>query len=135
MDNIKHKKAASIRLRRAFKIANMQAAKAIPEYHKTVGSWIDEMFKYFEPYIQEEIHTAKSRIYISFNGWGLKHEKLSVISIVIYFINAKYKAVTRLIGLPELPGHRKARVVSHVFSSSELAAILFLLEVLFFRIG
>jgi hypothetical protein len=53
---------------------------------------------------------ATSRIYISFNGWGLKHEKLSVIGVVIHFINAKYKVVTRLIGLPELPGHGKTGI-------------------------
>ena len=41
---------------------------------------------------------------------GVKHEKLSVVSVVVHFINAKYEAVTRLIGLPELLGHRKAGV-------------------------
>jgi hypothetical protein len=50
------------------------------------------------------------RILISFNGWGLKRKKLSVISIVIYFINNKYKAILRLIGLPKLPRHRKLGV-------------------------
>jgi hypothetical protein len=37
-------------------------------------------------------------------------EGVSVVGVVIYFINAKYKAVICLIGLPELPGHRKAGV-------------------------
>ena len=113
----------------------MQAAKAIPEYYRTISSQINKMFKYFKPYIQEEIRIAKSRIYISFDKQGLKHKKLSIISIIIHFINAKYKAITRLIGLPELLGHRKAKVIKSCFSYSKLAAILFLLVVLFFRIG
>jgi hypothetical protein len=53
---------------------------------------------------------AKSHIYISFNDWGLKHEKLSIIGIIIHFINVKYKVVARLISLLELPGHGKTSI-------------------------
>jgi hypothetical protein len=67
LDNVKHRKAAYIRLRRAFKIANAQAAKKIPSY-TTVGKWIYDMFTYFEPEVIKEIRTARSRISISFNG-------------------------------------------------------------------
>ena len=88
----------------------MQAFKAIPIYSKTIASQIDKMFESFKPYIREEIHIAKSKIYVSFNSQGLKRENLSVIRVVIHFINNKYKAITRLIGLPELLGHRKSRV-------------------------
>ena len=38
MDNIKHRKAASTRLRRAFKIANIQAVNALPQYNGTIAS-------------------------------------------------------------------------------------------------
>jgi len=110
MDNIKHRKAASDRLRRAFHIANMQASAALPKHHMTVASWIDEMFATFEPEIIEEIRTAKSRIHVSFDGWGSKYEKLSVLGVVIHFVNNKYEVVTRLIGLLELPNHGKAGV-------------------------
>ena len=55
----------------------------------------------------KEVYNAKSKVSISFNGWGSKREKLSVISIIIYFINNKYKAILCLIGLPKLLGHRK----------------------------
>jgi hypothetical protein len=68
------------------------------------------MFKYFEPKIQEEIKIVKSKIYVSFNGWGSKHKKLSIVGVVIYFINKQGNMVTRLIGLPELPNHGKASV-------------------------
>jgi hypothetical protein len=44
---------------------------------------------------------------VSFNRWGLKHKKISVLGIMTHFINKKHKNVTRLIGLPELPEHRK----------------------------
>ncbi len=110
MDNIKLRKACSVRLKRAFKIANLQAANAIPSSHRIAGSWIEQMFTYFEPEVQEEVRTAKSRIYISFDGWGSKHEKLSVLGVLIHFVNSKHEAVTRLIGLPELPGHSKTGV-------------------------
>jgi hypothetical protein len=110
MDNIKHRKAASTRLRRAFKIANMQAVNALPQHNSTIASWIHEMFEYFEPEIQEEIKTAKSKIHVSFDGWGSKHEKLSVVGVVVHFINKQGDMVTRLIGLPELPNHGKAGV-------------------------
>ncbi len=56
----------------------------------------------------EEIAHARSRITVSFDGWGSKHEKISVLEVVVHFINEKYEAVTRLIGLPELPNHGKA---------------------------
>jgi len=68
------------------------------------------MFEYFEPEIQEEIKTAKSKIYVSFNGWGSKYEKLSIVGIVVHFINKQGDIVTRLISLPELPNHGKAGV-------------------------
>ena len=68
------------------------------------------MFEYFEPEIQEEIKTAKSKIHVSFDGWGSKHEKLSVVGVVVHFINKQGDMVTRLIGLLELPNHGKAGV-------------------------
>ncbi len=74
------------------------------------------MFEHFEPDIIEEIAKARSRISISFDGWGSKHEKISVIGVVVHFINNKYENVTRLIGLPELPGHGKAGVSKWSFS-------------------
>lgn len=113
-DKIKHKKAASDRLRRCFKIANREALAAIPTSSSTTASWIHEMFAYFEPQIIEEIRTAKSRISISFDGWGSKHEKISVVGVVVHFINAKCEMVTRLIGLPELPEHGKRGIGMYI---------------------
>jgi hypothetical protein len=45
------------------------------------------MYYYFEPAIIAEIRTARSRIHVSFDGWGSKHEKLSVLGVVVHFIN------------------------------------------------
>ena len=109
LDNVKHRKAASKRLKRAFKIANIQAASSIPG-HAIISEWIHELFAHFEPVIIREIANARSKISITFDGWGSKHEKLSVVRVVIHFINEYYENVTRLIGLPELPGHGKAGV-------------------------
>jgi hypothetical protein len=47
---------------------------------------------------------------MSFDGWGSKHEKISVLSVVTHFINKNHKNVTHLIGLPKLPKHRKTGV-------------------------
>jgi len=68
------------------------------------------MFEHFEPQVIHEVQNARSCISISFDGWGSKYKKISVIGVVIHFINDKYENVTRLIGLPELPGHGKAGV-------------------------
>jgi hypothetical protein len=68
------------------------------------------MFSYFKPQIIAEIRTTKSRISMSFDGWGSKHKKISVLRIVVHFINKQHKNVTRLIGLLELPEHKKAGV-------------------------
>jgi hypothetical protein len=68
------------------------------------------MFKHFEPEVIKEVYNTKLRILILFDKWGLKRERLSVVSVVIYFINDKYKAILRLIGLPMLPRHRKTGV-------------------------
>ena len=109
LDNVKHRKAASKRLRRAFKIANIQAASSLPG-RITVTRWIHELFEHFEPVVIQEIANARSKVSVTFDGWGSKHEKLSVIGVVVHFINENYENVTRLIGLPELPGHGKAGV-------------------------
>jgi hypothetical protein len=45
------------------------------------------MYWHFEPVIIEEIRTARSRIYVSFDRWGLKYKKLSVLGVVVHFIN------------------------------------------------
>jgi hypothetical protein len=115
MDNIKSRKVASSRLKHAFKIANIQAANALPVTHNTVESWINEMFYHFESEIKEEIRTAKSRIYYTFDGWGSKYEKISIIGIIIYIVNCKGENVTRLIGLPELPNYRKCSISKFIF--------------------
>jgi hypothetical protein len=68
------------------------------------------MFVYFKPKIIKEIRTAKLRITISFDGWGLKRKRLSVVGVVIHFINTKNQNVTHLIGLLTLPSYRKSSV-------------------------
>jgi hypothetical protein len=68
------------------------------------------MFKHFEPEVIKEVCNTKSRISILFNRWGSKRERLSVVGIVIHFINDKYEAISRLISLPTLPGHGKTGV-------------------------
>jgi hypothetical protein len=128
LDNIKHRKASSARLQRAFKIANIQAANALPESSTTVGTWIHELFEYFEPEIIKEVRTAKSKISISFDGWGSKREKLSVIGVVIHMINQKDKNVTRLIGLPELLGHGKTGVGEYFYSLRVFLILIILLD-------
>jgi hypothetical protein len=110
LDNIKHRKVTSGRLAEVIKIANLQAVRAMPSSSSTLAAWIHDMFSHFEPQIIAEIRTAKSRISVSFDGWGSKHEKISVLGIVVHFINEQHKNVTRLIGLPELPKHKKAGV-------------------------
>jgi hypothetical protein len=109
LDNVKHRKAASKRLKRAFKIANMQAASSLL-VNSTIGVWVHKLFEHFEPIVICEIANVRSKISITFDGWGSKHEKILVIGVVIHFINEHYENVTRLIGLPELLGHRKAGV-------------------------
>jgi hypothetical protein len=47
---------------------------------------------------------------MSFDGWGSKYEKISVLSVVTHFINKKHKNVTHLIGLSKLPKHRKTGI-------------------------
>jgi hypothetical protein len=109
LDNVKHRKAVSKRLQRAFKIANIQAASSLPD-RITVTRWIYELFEHFEPVVIQEIANARSKVSVTFDGWGLKYEKLLVIGVVVYFINENYENVTCLIGLPELPGYGKAGV-------------------------
>ena len=109
MDNVKYRKAALKRLRRAFKITNIQATSSLPG-RTTVTRWIHELFEYFEPVVIHEIINTRSKVSVTFNDWGSKHKKLSVVGVVIYFINENYENVTCLIDLPELPGHGKAGV-------------------------
>ena len=68
------------------------------------------MFKYFEPKVIREIKLTRSAINISFDRKRSRREKISVVGIVIHFINYNYKAITRLITLPSLPKHSKTRV-------------------------
>jgi hypothetical protein len=73
------------------------------------------MFEHFEPEVIKEITHAKSRISISFDGWGSKRDRISVVGVVVYFINKRYEAVTRLIGLPQVPVHSKSGVGKYLF--------------------
>jgi hypothetical protein len=63
----------------------------------------------------KEVYNAKSRISILFNRWGLKRERLSVVGVIVHFINNKYEAVSRLIGLLKLLGYRKTSVGKSFF--------------------
>lgn len=60
--------------------------------------------------MQAEISAAKSRIYVLFDSWGSKHEKLGILGVIVHFVNSKYEVVTRLIGLSKLPGHSKTSI-------------------------
>jgi len=110
LDDIKARKAASKHLKNMFRIANHEVINALPTAHGTIGSWIDDMFQYFEPEVIAEVQTAISRISITFDGWGSKREKISVVAVVLHFINAKGENVTRLAGLPQLPNHGKTGI-------------------------
>jgi hypothetical protein len=109
-DNIKQRQASSPRLLQLFKIANLQAAKALLESNTTIAEWVHKLFAFFEPQIIRELAEARSRISISFDEWGSKREKISVVGVVVHFLNYRYENVTRLIGLPSLPGHGKLGV-------------------------
>jgi hypothetical protein len=109
LDNIKHRKVVLKRLKRVFKITNNQATSSIP-VRSIITEWIYELFAHFEPVIIYEIANARSKVSVTFNNWGSKYEKLSVIRVVIYFINEYYENIICLIGLPELPGHGKAGI-------------------------
>jgi hypothetical protein len=68
------------------------------------------MFYYFKPEIKEEIKTVKSRIYCTFNSWGSKYKKISILGVIIYIVNCKGENIIRLIRLPELPNYRKCGI-------------------------
>jgi hypothetical protein len=51
---------------------------------------------------------------MSFDGWGSKHKKISVLGIVVHFINQSYNNVTRLIALPELLSYSKTGVCMYI---------------------
>ena len=72
------------------------------------------MYEHFEPAIIREISTIRSRIHVSFDGWGSKHKKLSVLAVVVHFINHSYLNVTRLIALLELLNHSKTGVCMYI---------------------
>ena len=55
MDDIKLKKAALYRLRRAFRIVNAQSINALLRSPCTIATWIEDMHIYFEPMIIKEI--------------------------------------------------------------------------------
>jgi hypothetical protein len=47
-----------------------------------------------------------------------------VLGIVTYFINERYKNVTHLIGLPELPEHKKTGVGMSILSYVRVFKVL-----------
>jgi hypothetical protein len=110
LDNIKYNKIVSGHLAALIKVANAQAVSAVPDANSTISLWIHDMYWHFEPRVIAEILTARSRIHVSFDGWGSKHEKISVLGIVTHFINDDYENVIRLIGLLELPEHKKTGI-------------------------
>lgn len=107
MEDVKLKKASSKLLRRAFRIANSQCVNTLPRSSTTSATWIREMHTYFQRTIVQEITEARSRISVSFDGWGSKHEKISLVGVVAHFVNSSGIVVNRLLGLPENLGHSK----------------------------
>jgi len=83
------------------------------------------MHRYFEPTIIEEIRTARSKISISFDGWGSKREKISLVGVVAHFIDSKGRGVSRLLGMPELPGHGKAGKGTYFASKNSSAVLMY----------
>ena len=67
--------------------------------------------------IIEEIHTTRLRIHISFDSWSSKHKKISILGIVIHFINKYYNNITYLIALLELSKHSKTSINKYINSS------------------
>lgn len=120
LDDIKARKAASKHLKILFRIANEQTITSIPASDSTVATWIDQMFTHFEPQLIAEVATAQSKMSITFDGWGSKREKISVVAVVLHFINGKGQLVTRLAGLPELPGHGKTGVGTYKSNAGHL---------------
>lgn len=116
LDDVKAQKAASKHLKRMFRIANNEVVNSIPSSGSTVASWIDQMFQYFEPEVIAEVQSALSKISITFDGWGSKRDKISVVAVVLHFINGKGELVTRLAGLSELPGHGKTGIGTYIFN-------------------
>jgi len=110
LDRIKYSKIVSRNFANLINIANTQAVAAIPSSTSTLASWVHDMYWQFEPTIISEIALARSKIHISFDSWGSKHKKLSILGVVVHFINSAYKNVTRLIALPELPNHLKTGI-------------------------
>ena len=125
MDDVKHRKAASKNLRRLFKIANIEAVNALPTSHITSEAWIGEMFNYFEPAIIQDVAEAQSRISVSFDGWGSRREKISVVAIVLHYVNKRGQIVTVLAGLPELPGHGKSGVGMYPLTACCILLLIF----------
>jgi hypothetical protein len=115
LDNLSHRQAASKRLERCFKLANPMTQEVLPDSPTTMTSWIKEIFEDCKPELIREIAGAKSKISISFDGWMSKN-KLSLIGVCVHFMNAEYKVVTRLLGLPLLPDHGKRGVGELVLS-------------------
>ena len=93
--------------RRTFRITNSQCVNVLPRSSTTLATWIREMYTYFQRTIVQEIAEARSRISISFDGWGSKYKKISLVGVVAHFVNSSGIVVNRLLGLPENPGHRK----------------------------
>ena len=100
-----------------FQIANKEVIKVLPVIASTVGIWINNIFKYFEPELIVEVATTKLKISFSFNGWGNKRNKISVVALVLYFINSKGQIVTRLASLLELLNHGKTGISTYNYSS------------------
>lgn len=117
LDDVKARKAASKHVQNMFRIANNDAVNTLPSASSTVAIWIEQMFAYFEPQLIAEVLSAQSRISITFDGWGSKREKISVVAVVLHFINGKGHLVTRLAGLPELPGHGKTGIGTYKLST------------------
>jgi len=126
-DNISFNGASSDKLKAVLETLNSKAKSVFPDSHSTVHNWMMKDFEILKERIREELHSAQSKINLSFDIWTAPNH-LPFLGIEAHFIDRNSKFQNLLIAfrliLGSHTGENIALIINEIIDFFNIRAIL-----------
>jgi hypothetical protein len=112
-DNIAFHKIENVRFRELLMYLNSQAESSLPT-DKTIRNWVHQEYEAGKPAVIAVLGRAQGQVHISFDLWTSRN-MLSLVGIVVHFLDAHGKYYSFLLSLPEQQGsHSGSNIADNV---------------------
>jgi hypothetical protein len=82
---------------------------------RSLGRYIELTYDSAQKHVELELQSAFSRVNLSFDLWTSPSRRLSLLSVVVYYLNDKYEPYAVLLALPRITGaHTAASVAAQI---------------------